>query len=256
MLAVALLGAFAATASPAVALPPGFTERTIFTGLDHPTAVRFAPDGRVFVAEKSGLVRVFDSLTDTTPTHVRRPAHRTSTTSGTAGCSRWRSTLPSRRVRTSICRTPTTRRSAAPLRAGASQVRPRTAARRRRARRPTAVSSAAGSRACRSRRPTRWSDPRSCWCTTGASSSRATRSATSCSGPTERSTRVAARARPSTRTTGDNSGAEPAARRRATRAAIRRAGSERRGRRPPPRAARCAHRTCARRLTRSRSTAA
>ena len=68
MLAVALLGAFAATASPAVALPPGFTERTIFTGLDHPTAVRFAPDGRVFVAEKSGLVRVFDSLTDTTPT--------------------------------------------------------------------------------------------------------------------------------------------------------------------------------------------
>ena len=68
MLAVALLGAFAATASPAVALPPGFTERTVFTGLDHPTAVRFASDGRVFVAEKSGLVRVFDSLTDTTPT--------------------------------------------------------------------------------------------------------------------------------------------------------------------------------------------
>ena len=68
MLAIALLGAFAVTASPAVALPPGFTERTIFTGLDHPTAVRFAPDGRVFVAEKSGLVKVFDSLTDTTPT--------------------------------------------------------------------------------------------------------------------------------------------------------------------------------------------
>ena len=69
-LAVALLGAFAATASPAVALPPGFTERTVvFSGLDHPTAVRFAADGRVFVAEKSGLIKVFDSLADTTPTH-------------------------------------------------------------------------------------------------------------------------------------------------------------------------------------------
>ena len=28
----------------------------------------FAADGRVFVAEKSGLVKVFDSLGDTTPT--------------------------------------------------------------------------------------------------------------------------------------------------------------------------------------------
>ncbi len=38
------------------------------SGLDHPTAVRFSPDGRVFVAEKRGVVKVFDSLTDTTPT--------------------------------------------------------------------------------------------------------------------------------------------------------------------------------------------
>ncbi len=29
-----------------------------------PTAVRFPPDGRVFVAEKSGLIKVFDSLSD------------------------------------------------------------------------------------------------------------------------------------------------------------------------------------------------
>ena len=60
-------------------------------------------------------------------------------------------------------------------------------------------------------------DPRSCWCTTGASSFRATRSATSCSGPTERSTRAAAEA--AAFIDWDNSGAEPAARRRATRAA-------------------------------------
>ena len=49
-------------------LRPGFSESTVFSGLNAPTAVRFSPDGRVFVAEKAGLVKVFDSLTDTTPT--------------------------------------------------------------------------------------------------------------------------------------------------------------------------------------------
>jgi len=45
--------------------PPGFGESTVFTGLDGPVAVAFASDGRVFVAERSGLVKVFDSLSDT-----------------------------------------------------------------------------------------------------------------------------------------------------------------------------------------------
>jgi glucose/arabinose dehydrogenase/PKD repeat protein len=49
-------------------LPPGFQEEIVFSGLNQPTAVRFSPDGRVFVAEKSGLIKVFDNLTDTTPT--------------------------------------------------------------------------------------------------------------------------------------------------------------------------------------------
>ena len=40
----------------------------MFSGLTQPTAVKFAADGRVFVAEKSGLIKVFDSLTDETPT--------------------------------------------------------------------------------------------------------------------------------------------------------------------------------------------
>jgi glucose/arabinose dehydrogenase len=40
----------------------------IFSGLTNPTAVRFASDGRVFVAEKSGLIKVFDGLSDTSPT--------------------------------------------------------------------------------------------------------------------------------------------------------------------------------------------
>src|SRR6185436_188719 len=37
-------------------------------GLAFPTAVRFSPDGRVFVALQSGVIKVFDSLSDTTPT--------------------------------------------------------------------------------------------------------------------------------------------------------------------------------------------
>ena len=49
-------------------LPDGFQESTVFSGLTNPTVVRFAPDGRVFVAEKRGVIKVFDSLTDTTPT--------------------------------------------------------------------------------------------------------------------------------------------------------------------------------------------
>jgi glucose/arabinose dehydrogenase/PKD repeat protein len=58
------------TTEPAAAasLPPGFQEEIVFSGLTQPTAVRFSPDGRVFVAEKSGLIKVFDNLTDTTPT--------------------------------------------------------------------------------------------------------------------------------------------------------------------------------------------
>lgn len=47
---------------------PGFQEEIVFSGLTQPTALRFSPDGRVFVAEKSGIVKVFDSLSDTTPT--------------------------------------------------------------------------------------------------------------------------------------------------------------------------------------------
>jgi glucose/arabinose dehydrogenase len=65
-----LAAMMAATAAPAQAatLPSGFQESIVFSGLQNPTAVRFAPDGRVFVAEKRGGIKVFDSLTDTTPT--------------------------------------------------------------------------------------------------------------------------------------------------------------------------------------------
>jgi glucose/arabinose dehydrogenase len=52
----------------AATLPPGFQETTVFSGLTNPTTFQFASDGRVFVAEKSGLIKVFDSLTDPAPT--------------------------------------------------------------------------------------------------------------------------------------------------------------------------------------------
>jgi glucose/arabinose dehydrogenase len=56
-----------APAARAATLPAGFQESIVFSGLTNPTAVRFAPDGRIFVAEKRGVIKVFDSLTDTTP---------------------------------------------------------------------------------------------------------------------------------------------------------------------------------------------
>jgi glucose/arabinose dehydrogenase len=51
----------------ATALPAEFTETTVLTGLEFPTALRFAPGGQLFVAEKSGLIKVFDSVTDPEP---------------------------------------------------------------------------------------------------------------------------------------------------------------------------------------------
>jgi glucose/arabinose dehydrogenase len=65
----AALSAAAGAATPAPArLPPGFQDSLVLGGLTHPTVVRFSPDGRVFVAEKSGLVKVFPSLYATPPT--------------------------------------------------------------------------------------------------------------------------------------------------------------------------------------------
>jgi glucose/arabinose dehydrogenase/PKD repeat protein len=57
-----------AAATVDATLPTGFQESTVFSGLTFPTNFRFSPDGRVFVAEKSGKIEVFDSLDDTTPT--------------------------------------------------------------------------------------------------------------------------------------------------------------------------------------------
>ena len=63
---VAVLCAHPAAAD-ALALPPGFEQTTAIAGLDSPTDVEIAPGGRVFVAEKSGVIRTFDDLSDPTP---------------------------------------------------------------------------------------------------------------------------------------------------------------------------------------------
>lgn len=65
---LALLCILMAQSTLAATLPPGFREEIVLSGLTEPTAVRFSPDGRVFVAEKSGIIKVFDNLSDTTPT--------------------------------------------------------------------------------------------------------------------------------------------------------------------------------------------
>src|SRR6202521_6231490 len=53
----ACLGIHAAT------LPSGFTETQVATGLSNPTAMEFAPDGRLFVCLQGGQVRVIENGT-------------------------------------------------------------------------------------------------------------------------------------------------------------------------------------------------
>src|SRR5262245_33454033 len=46
----------------------GFRDEVVWDGFAHPTAIAIAGDGTVFVAEKSGRIKRFDSITDDTPT--------------------------------------------------------------------------------------------------------------------------------------------------------------------------------------------
>ncbi len=56
------------SANAVTVLPSGFQEEVALSGLTNPTNIEFSQDGRVFVAEKSGLIKVFDNVSDTTPT--------------------------------------------------------------------------------------------------------------------------------------------------------------------------------------------
>ncbi|GAB2936313.1 PQQ-dependent sugar dehydrogenase [Micromonospora polyrhachis] len=74
MLAVVLggtmtVGSPAGDERPAQATPPaGFTQQVVFSGLTRPTKLVFSPDGRIFVGQKNGIIKVFDGLSDTTAT--------------------------------------------------------------------------------------------------------------------------------------------------------------------------------------------
>jgi glucose/arabinose dehydrogenase len=50
-----------------VAVPGGFQDTIAWSGFTLPAALVFAANGRVFVGEKSGIVKTFDSLGDTSP---------------------------------------------------------------------------------------------------------------------------------------------------------------------------------------------
>lgn len=59
ILVFAALSAFVSiSAASAATLPDGFVETAIATGLDRPTAMAVAPDGRVFVCEEKGRLRI------------------------------------------------------------------------------------------------------------------------------------------------------------------------------------------------------
>ena len=66
---ICLLSIFSTSfAADAATLPSGFRDSVVISGLTRPTVVRFSPDGRIFIAEKSGIIKVYSSLTATTPT--------------------------------------------------------------------------------------------------------------------------------------------------------------------------------------------
>jgi glucose/arabinose dehydrogenase len=57
----------AAAPAPASTVPAGFHDEVVIEGLVEPTAISFAPDGRVFVAEKSGEILLYSDLGDDEP---------------------------------------------------------------------------------------------------------------------------------------------------------------------------------------------
>src|SRR5436190_7022777 len=58
----AIVAAFASSATAAT-LPANFSETTLASGLSNPTAMAFAPDGRLFVCQQAGDLRVIKNGT-------------------------------------------------------------------------------------------------------------------------------------------------------------------------------------------------
>jgi glucose/arabinose dehydrogenase len=70
VLGVALGLALVPSPAGASTEPPGFHDSVALSGLNNPTVVQFASDGRIFVGQKNGVIKVFQSLTDTNPVTV------------------------------------------------------------------------------------------------------------------------------------------------------------------------------------------
>jgi glucose/arabinose dehydrogenase len=64
------LGGASPREGAATVVQPGFQDSVVISGLTNPTNLRFASDGRIFVAQKNGVVKVFHGFSDTNPTTV------------------------------------------------------------------------------------------------------------------------------------------------------------------------------------------
>ncbi len=67
MTAMLLIGLMPAAGTASTVLPDGFVEREYARGLPNPTALRFAPDGRLFALGKAGEVWILDRGMQETP---------------------------------------------------------------------------------------------------------------------------------------------------------------------------------------------
>ena len=65
------LSATPVLAESAATTLPGFRDELVWSGIELPTAVVFAPSGRAFVAQKNGKLLTFSSITDTSATLVK-----------------------------------------------------------------------------------------------------------------------------------------------------------------------------------------
>jgi len=128
-------------------LPTGFHDYVVFDGLDRPTAIEFSPDGRIFVAEKRGVVKVFDDATDRTPT-VAADLRTNVYNSWDRGLLAWPCTPTFPPRPTSSSRTPTTPSRAATPPGGGNPGSTATSAPRRPGRTTTAASSGPACRGC------------------------------------------------------------------------------------------------------------
>jgi glucose/arabinose dehydrogenase len=66
LVVVVILTCLAASPAAGAVMPNGFQDAAVLSGLEYPTAVGFSSDGRVFVAQDDGVVKVFSSVNDTT----------------------------------------------------------------------------------------------------------------------------------------------------------------------------------------------